>query len=176
MILSYAPLIQCQSDKALSSKASESCVHRLIMSSCTVKAHVAQHPYCSTDEAASLKHQGTSDAGNDKLLWHVQKEIPEVRKQIDTLITACDTGITDWEAADAAAKKDIEIKAAEIARVRLCSHPSCFKPYAKGTARAGMVAAQARKLSHTMEAQLAGMSLAVGTIVNLCIACVGLGA
>jgi hypothetical protein len=83
VILSYAPLIQCQSDKALSFKASESCVHRLYMSSCTVKAHAAQHP--STDEAALVRHQRVSNAENDKLLWHVQKEIPEVRKQIDTL-------------------------------------------------------------------------------------------
>lgn len=60
----------------------------------------------------------------------MQKEILEVRNQIDTMITACDTGVTDWEAADAAADIDIEIKAAEITRVRMCSHPSCSMPYA----------------------------------------------
>ena len=98
-----------------------------------------------------------------------------MRKQIDTLITACDTSVTDWEAADAAAKNDIEIKAAEIARVRLCSHPSCFRHYAKGSAKAAMVAAQARDLSHKVGvAQLAGVFLAVSMTVTLCIACMGL--
>ena len=89
-----------------------------------MKAHIAQHPYSSTDETASVRHQRVPHAKNDKPLWHVQK-------QIDTLITACDTGVADWEAADAAATKDIDTKVAEIARVRMCSHPSCFMPYAE---------------------------------------------
>ena len=64
MSLSDTPLLQCQADGALSSKASESCVNRLYMSSVYSEAQVSSTPNALQ---MRLPHLGTKEFLMQKL-------------------------------------------------------------------------------------------------------------